>query len=113
MILYHIAEKARWLSQVHKGIYEPDQFEIDGFIHCSTETQVLEVANRFYKGKDNLVLLKIDANLVVAPIVFENLEGGQEQFPHIYGHLNTNSVVGIIDFIPDESGDFSLPDFKF
>lgn len=110
MILYHIAEKACWLSQAHKGIYKPEQFGIDGFIHCSTETQILEVANRFYKGKENLILLKIDANLITAPIIFENLEGSKEQFPHIYGQLNTNCVVGLIELMTDDAGVFSLSD---
>jgi len=45
-----------------------------------------------------------------APIIFENLEGGKEQFPHIYGQLNTNSVVGLIDLMTDDAGVFSLSD---
>ncbi len=109
MRLYHITEKDRWLTQSPSGSYTPNGFEKEGFIHCSTATQVLDVANKFYKGQNNLLLLVIDSNLVTARIIFENLEGGEEQFPHIYGKLNTNAVIAISVFSPDETGAFRLP----
>lgn len=109
MLLYHITEKDRWLTQAPSVSYTPDGFEKEGFIHCSTAKQVLDVANKFYKGQNNLLLLEIDSNLVTARIIFENLEGGEEQFPHIYGKLKINAVITISAFSPDETGAFRLP----
>jgi uncharacterized protein (DUF952 family) len=55
------------------------------------------------------VLLEIDARQVRAEIRYENCEGGQEAFPHIYGALNLDSVVRVLTFEPGEDGRFAMP----
>lgn len=110
MILYHITDNKCWSSALTTGAYTPEAFDNDGFIHCSTAVQVLAVAKRFYTGSSNLVLLTIDADRVAPEIVFENLEGGAELFPHIYGRLNLEAVVRVSAFAADADGEFRLPD---
>lgn len=109
MMLYHITDEHSWTSALTAGAYTPDNFHADGFIHCSTAAQVLTVAKRFYAGRCDLVLLMIDADRVAPEIVFENLEGGTELFPHIYGRLNIEAVVKVSAFSPDAAGEFHLP----
>jgi uncharacterized protein (DUF952 family) len=41
------------------------------------------------------VLLEIDPSRLSCRIVDENLEGGVELFPHVYGRLPMSAVVGI------------------
>ncbi len=84
-------------------------FPVEGFIHCSTREQVIQVANARFQGQSGLVLLCIDTEKVAAEIVYENLEGGPQLFPHIYGELNTNAVVRAAEFEPDAAGYFALP----
>ncbi len=55
------------------------------------------------------MLLVIDTDKVDAEIIYENLEGGDQLFPHIYGHLNCDAVVKVVDFEPDADGYFALP----
>ena len=82
---------------------------MDGFVHCSTEDQVVNVADTRFRGQKGLVLLCIDTDKVTAEIRYENLEGGQELFPHIYGEINTDAVVQVAEFKPNINGHFALP----
>ena len=111
MNLYHITERSQWIKYDPETFYIPANYLADGFIHCSTIDQVLTVAEKYYADVPNLLLLKIDEKMVSAAIVFENLEGGEEKFPHIYGHLEKKAIVGIVAFEKDSLGNFYLPEF--
>ena len=57
-----------------------------GFIHAGFEHQVAAVGSFLYRNaSEPLVVLAIDTDLLDAAVVVENLEGGSEAFPHIYG----------------------------
>ena len=70
---------------------------------------MVQVANLRFRGQSGFVLLAIDTDKVAAPIVYENLEGGQQLFPHIYGQLNCDAVVKVLEFEPQTDGNFILP----
>lgn len=108
-IIFHIAKREAWHQAQTEGIYRPEMFPIEGFIHCSTPEQVIQVANLRFRGQTGLVLLSIDSDRVNAEIRYENLEGGQKLFPHIYGGLSLDAVVKVSDFTPGADGYFSLP----
>ena len=111
-IIFHIARQEAWASRADQsaaGYYRPEMFPVDGFVHCSTSEQVVEVANNRFRGQQGLVLLCIDTDKVTADIRYENLEGGQKLFPHIYGEINANAVVKVAEFEPGVDGYFSLP----
>jgi uncharacterized protein (DUF952 family) len=112
MILYHITDVQSWSSALTTGVYTPAAFENDRFIHCSTAEQILDVAKRFYAGRKDLVVLTIDADRVAPEIVFEYLEAGSEQYPHIYGRLNLEAVVKVFSCKSDDDGEFYLPDTR-
>ena len=79
-------------------MYEPAAFGREGFIHCSYAHQVAGVANRIFKGRQDLVLLEIDPARLDCTVVDENLEGGSELFPHIYGRLQMSAVIAVRAF---------------
>ena len=108
-LVYHITEHETWQKAHQAGFYEPANFATDGFIHMSTRGQVIRTANRFYAGRKGLVLLAIDPQLVTSAIIYENLEGGSEPFPHLYGRLNLSAVIQALDFPPAQDGSFHLP----
>jgi uncharacterized protein (DUF952 family) len=96
--IYHLAIRADWdadpdapytMSTLGRTLDE------QGFIHCSFRGQVRSTADRFYRGRDDVVLLTIDPSRITAPIRVENLEGGDEHFPHIYGPLPREAVVDV------------------
>jgi uncharacterized protein (DUF952 family) len=109
MIVFHITSQNEWRKAQNTGIYEGDTLSEEGFIHCSTISQVIPVANRRFLKIQGLVLLCIETDKVYMPIQFENFEGGDELFPHIYGSVPIPAVVRVIPFPPDLSGQFTLP----
>lgn len=90
-IIFHIATVTDW--SMRRDTYVPEQFVTEGFIHCSTASQLMDVANRMYRGRDDLVILSIDPERIKPGIRYENLEGGEQQYPHIYGPLNIEAVI--------------------
>jgi uncharacterized protein (DUF952 family) len=107
-VILHITTRQQWEEAEELGIYRGDTLDSDGFIHCSTVRQVVQVANTFFPGRSGLVLVCIDADRVAAEIRYEALES-EESFPHIYGPLEVEAVSQVCDFEPGEDGTFSLP----
>lgn len=110
MNIFHIAKKMIWENALSEEMYQPESFKEDGFIHCSELDQVIDVADRFYSGWRDLVLLEIDAHLVNLPIEYESAVGSDERFPHLYGPLRLDAVVRVYEFNPDDDGGFQLPE---
>ena len=92
-IIYHITSVSEWELAQSKGEYEPQAFADEGFIHCSYAHQLEAVRQRFFKGQQNLVVLEINPAALQCEMIEENLEGGTELFPHVYGKLPLDAVV--------------------
>jgi uncharacterized protein (DUF952 family) len=106
-VIFHITERGAWESARAVGRYEGDSLRSEGFIHCSTWEQVPEVAERLFHGRAGLVVLTIDPTRVGAPVRYENLEGGTEQYPHVYGPLPMEAVVSVEPLVPGPDGTFA------
>ena len=107
--IFHITKRGEWERAQREGVYRAPSLASEGFIHCSRGDQVLRVADRLFRGRTGLVLLEIDAGRVRAEIRYENCEGGQEDFPHVYGPLDLDSVARVFEFEPREDGSFAMP----
>jgi uncharacterized protein (DUF952 family) len=109
-VFYHITTAREAADAARLGIYGPKAFETEGFIHCSYPHQVRDVANRIFAGRPDLVLLEIDPTRLTCAVVDENLEGGPQLFPHIYGRLPLSAVVQIHQLPCGDDGRFELPE---
>ena len=93
--IYHIATAADWERAVRDGQYTMSTRDLtlaeQGFIHASTAAQVALVANAFYQGEPDLLLLVIDTDLVGPQIRYEHVPGQASPYPHIYGPLNLDA----------------------
>jgi uncharacterized protein (DUF952 family) len=111
--IFHIAEASGWAEAQEIGTYRRSTLgrtvQEEGFIHCSYRSQVEAVANAFYAGQEDLLLLVIDPARV-APEIREEAVDGHERFPHIYGPLNLDAVTEVRTFSPREDGRFAAPD---
>jgi uncharacterized protein (DUF952 family) len=105
-VIYHITTVAAWEEARRTGAYTADSLFSEGFIHCSDRDQYVWVANTRFRGRRDLILLYILEDRLRAPVVRENLEGGQALFPHIYGPLHTDAVLGISIMTPADDGSF-------
>ena len=107
--ILHITKQESWAEAKRSGQYMAESLAEQGFIHCSTSGQVIRVANFLFRGQQGLVLLCIDEARLDAEVKYENLEGGQELFPHVYGPIACNAVIDVLPFPPSDDGTFSLP----
>jgi uncharacterized protein (DUF952 family) len=112
-LIFHITSKAEWLAAQERGEYVAPSLQSEGFIHCSTEKQVLHVANAFYRGRTDLMLLQIDEAKLNSELKWEPPAGlpapghfPADLFPHIYGPINLMAVVAAPDFLPDSAGEW-------
>jgi uncharacterized protein (DUF952 family) len=115
-LILHITSKQEWLDAQKRGEYTAPSLETEGFIHCSTEKQVLQVANAFYRGRNDLVLLKINEEKIEPEVRWEPPAGlpspgisDTDKFPHIYGPINLTAVASVLDFGAGPDGLFILP----
>lgn len=97
--LHHLAEVAAWEEAQRTGEYRWSTLgrtlDEQGYVHCSSATQVAGVLARFYAAYDHdLVLLTLDPDRLRSPLVWEvgNPETGEE-FPHLYGPITPDAVV--------------------
>jgi len=106
-MIFHITSRDAWTLAQAQGVYTADSLSSEGFIHCSEAHQYVWVANQRFRGRDDLLLLRIDSTSLGVEIKYENLEGGQELFPHVYGGIPLAAVIDVIPLRPDADGFFS------
>ena len=117
-MIFHITSRIAWNEAQQSGDYRAESLATEGFIHCSTISQVLPVAENFYKSQSRLVLLVIEPVLLSSPLKWEAPSGGSpppgvpkgDPFPHIYGPINLDAVIKIVDLEKNEDDEFILPD---
>jgi len=118
-MIFHITSRTAWDEAQKRGDYRAEGLTAEGFIHCSTLSQVLPVADNFYKGQSGLVLLVIEPTLLSSKLKWEPPSGGSpppgvptgDRFPHVYGPINLDAVAKVVDLTLKPDGTFDLPTF--
>jgi uncharacterized protein (DUF952 family) len=93
--ILHITSQAAWAEAQTGGAYTADSLGSEGFIHCSDPHQVAWVAGQRFRGRTDLIVLHIDPSRLGAEIRYENLDGGTDLFPHVYGPIPCAAVVEV------------------
>jgi len=117
-LIFHITSRKAWDEAQGRGDYRAESLATEGFIHCSTLSQVLPVAENFYKGQHGLVLLAVEPALLSSELKWEPPSGGTpppgvsegDLFPHVYGPINLSAVVKVVDLDQNSDGTFLLSD---
>jgi uncharacterized protein (DUF952 family) len=103
-LIIHLCTLSAWQAAQQQGSYQADSLSEIGFIHLSRPDQILQVANAFYRGLPNLVLLWVDPSRLHAELRWEQVD--EVKFPHLYGALNIDAVSSVSNFVPDPDGVF-------
>lgn len=105
--LFHLALADAWAGAFTTGEYRESTLgrtlEEQGFIHMSYAHQVQGVADAFYRGRDDVMLLAIDPARVGVEIREDVDPASGESYPHLYGPLPVTAVVAAhpVELLPD------------
>jgi uncharacterized protein (DUF952 family) len=80
----------------------------EAFIHCTDGAlNLAATANRHYRHTTgDFIALVIDLGKVTAPAKYE--DAGQI-YPHIYGPLNRDAIIGLVEVPRTSEGEFLPP----
>jgi uncharacterized protein (DUF952 family) len=104
VIVLHLMPAAAWRAWTAGAPYEPASLASEGFVHCTAGDELmLEVANRFYAGTDDdLLAVALETERLTSEVRWEapaHPDGSDAavdapRFPHVYGLLDRDAVVG-------------------
>jgi uncharacterized protein (DUF952 family) len=128
-VICHLVGRDEWVAAGYGAAgYRPASLDTEGFIHFSAPEQVAGTANRFYTGREDLLLVVVDPSKLTAELRWEPPAGSSpdpapdsdprsgsghrdrrdgELFPHLYGPIDAGAVVAVHSFIPSRNGEFS------
>ena len=94
MVIIHTANKAAFEEEIQTGCYGRNSLERCGFIHCSDLDTYYLVAPNFKADDDEKVILIINTEKLTCEVKWE--DGGGLDFPHIYGLLRQDAIIGVV-----------------
>lgn len=97
MIIMHTANREEYENEIKTGHYGKNSLNKYGFIHCSEFDTYYLVAPNFKDDYAEKVILTIDMEKLDCDVKWE--DGGGLDFPHIYGLLGKESIVGVYPHI--------------
>lgn len=110
--LLHLLPADEWAAAPDAGELAPASLAEHGFVHLSSAEQVALPATRLFRGRDDLLLLVVDPDLLGAEVRWEPglpSDPADLRFPHLYGPLPLDAVVATVEYRPDDDGTFSAP----
>lgn len=97
--LHHLALAEAWARAQASGEYDRSTIDRslaeEGFIHCSFAEQVQGTADRYYRGRDDVVLLTVDPSRLRAEVRVEASPSTGEGYPHVYGPIPVAAVTSV------------------
>ena len=87
VLIFKIATAEAWTAAVDRGVFagSPDDVR-DGYIHLSSQDQLLATAVKYFAGINDLVLAAVEPERLGDRLKWESSRGGV-LFPHYYGEL--------------------------
>lgn len=104
--IYHILPPVAWEKALLEEQYRPESLKTEGFIHFSTEDQVLESAAIYLSDHPELVVLRVVVKHIKDDLKWEEGRNG-ELFPHLYTKLNLESVENTRSILRQKDGSFA------
>ncbi|MEK7295410.1 MAG: GNAT family N-acetyltransferase [Actinomycetota bacterium] len=113
--IFHLTSRRAWDTRASD--YGHASLDTEGFIHCSTRHQLTSVANKYYLDANDVLVLVIDPKKLTSPVRWEPprhpdgspIEPVHLLFPHIYGEIDPDAVIDVVDMARDAHGRYRLP----
>ena len=91
--IYKIVSRDEWAAAVIAGAFTGSAVDLaDGYIHFSEAGQLRETARKHFAGRDDLLLVTVDADQLDPTPIWETSRGGA-LFPHLYGPLPVSAAI--------------------
>jgi uncharacterized protein (DUF952 family) len=94
--IYHIVLPEDWEIQSLHENYTHKSLESEGFIHCSQWNQLQATWNRFFGGREDILILKINPLKLNVSLKFEEASDNAGTFPHIFGQIPKYAIEDIL-----------------
>jgi len=108
MLIFKIVPRAEW--EAAGDFYDGSAHDrADGFLHFSTGPQLAETLRLYYAGRDDLMLVAVDAAALGAALKYEHSPSRNEDFPHLFGPLPRTAVRWTKPLERTAKGDFIVP----
>lgn len=108
--IYKIVGIEEWRAAEAAGAFEGSAVDLaDGYIHFSEAAQLRETARKHFAGRDNLLLVTIDADRLDPQPIWEPSRGGA-LFPHLYVPLPVSAAIEVRPLAVDDTAS-ALSDF--
>jgi uncharacterized protein (DUF952 family) len=92
-LIFKVCGREEWAAAKVAGVYRGSADDRrDGFIHFSTQAQLPGTLAKHFAGRDDLVLIAIEADALGDALKWEPSRGG-DLFPHLYGALLTSAAL--------------------
>jgi uncharacterized protein (DUF952 family) len=113
-MIYHIVTESDLRANVRGDAYTPASLKDFGFVHCALQASVIAVANDYFGGAaEPVLLLEIDPERLASEVRYEAaapIAGAGTAhlvdaalFPHVYGPIHTQAIarVGVLGVMAD------------
>jgi uncharacterized protein (DUF952 family) len=108
-VIFKIVHADEWRTAEAKGVYRGSAKDrADGFLHFSTEDQLMGTLTRYYAEADDLMLVAVNADALGDALKFEPSTAGA-LYPHLYGDLPISAVNWSRPITRNAAGEFQLP----
>lgn len=91
-IVYKLVTKDLWASAEKVGVFKGAPIDIaDGFMHFSTSKQARETAQKYFAGREDVLLVEVSMSILSDHWQWDLSRGG-DLFPHLYVDLPLDQV---------------------
>lgn len=97
--IFHIASPSEADRLQADGSLAPPSLAAEGFVHCSTEHQVVATTARYFEADVELVLVELNREAVDADLQWPEVYPGQ-WFPHLHRAISASEVQAILPWGP-------------
>jgi uncharacterized protein (DUF952 family) len=109
-MIFKITDTGSWQNAERSGYFLGSSDDLrDGFIHFSTAAQVKATAEKYFTGRNDLLLVAFDESGFGNDLKWEPSRGG-DLFPHLYAKLPAAAALWCRELALDPQGVPQIPD---